>query len=144
MSKPDCFLRHPLAGGDVRDDVAVHLRLIAQFVPPACMPRVHSDGDRLVCRFSEWAALDGFLAVIAEHACEEPSMIPYLTHRIDWRVSLDIGIDTNDFAVWAGSSLSVRPTLHLERAAVVALALTLAYSCWFEEGEDRSLLIPHR
>ena len=67
-----------------------------------------------------------------------------MTRRIDWQVTLAIGIDTDDFAVWEGSSLSVRPTLHLEWAAVVALALTVAYCNWFEAGEDRALLIPHR
>lgn len=141
MVDPDCFLRQPLPGEDPASDLAPHLRLLGEFIPGPCMPTCYSDGDLLVCRFDDWVFLDGFLCEIAAHALGHPSMIPYLTKFIDWQVTLNIAIDRNVDDPFMGPC-NVRPTLRLRPAAVVALALTVAYSHWFDYGEDRSTLIP--
>lgn len=140
MSDPDTFLRRPLAGGDPADDLAVHVGLLSHRISPPCMPTVYSDGEVLFLRFDEWASLEGFLDEIASHALEHQEMIPYLTKMIDWHVSLNIALDRSDHPYCV--PISVRPTLRLTCAAVVALALTVAYDHWFEDGEDRSQLIP--
>ena len=135
MTKLYEFLRDPLPGDDVLDDLSVHLCVLRQFIPPRAMPTVHGDGAHVVCSFPEWRALELFCCVIGEHARRCPVMIPYLTHEIDWSVTLDIDIGERD----PGSedpTVCVKPRLRLDRAAFVALALTLAYDDRILEGDD--------
>lgn len=143
MTKSYDFLRDPLRGGDVLDDVAIHLHLLRELIPSLWTASVSANGDHILCRFPEWREMNSFLVTLSERALDHPTMIPYLSHNIDWAVTLTIEFIPEQEGAGA-SFVLVRPTLRLDRAAVVAIALTVAFDHWFEEGEDRSALIPGR
>jgi len=133
------FLREQPLGGNALDELDIQLHVLRQVIDPRWMSDIRSDADRILCEFTDLAALERFLGVIAERALDCPTMIPYLTEGIDWKVT--VGLEISETHRGAdGSPTLVKPILQLDRASFVAVALTAAYDNWIDRDDDQSVL----